>query len=191
MCQFILILIVLQSRAPVWSPSLAIRADWFQPFVSGRLDGWCPWNWISWNFSSWCWRGMGLLLYLFYHKIWFELNFCCSFGLQEDCQASAASEDIVLRERQRLEEFLRSKGMQPGSYPPFVAAVKGQKVLTLVLCFFFPIFICFNVLCSYLIVSVLLSVQAFTFYQLLSFPVNRWFACWWDFTKQLKCLCSI
>ncbi|KAM0943179.1 putative AAA+ ATPase domain, ATPase, AAA-type, core [Dioscorea sansibarensis] len=47
---------------------------------------------------------------------------------EEDCQASAASEDIVLRERQRLEELLRSKGMQPGSYPPFVAAVKGQKV---------------------------------------------------------------
>lgn len=138
MRQFLLILIVFQCRAPVWSASLAIRADWFQLFVSGRLGCWCPWNWISWNFFGWCWRGMGLLLSLLHLQIWFELNFCCSFFPQEDRQASAASEDVVLRERQRLEEFLRSKGMQPGSYPPFVVAVKGQKVLTLV--FFSPLF---------------------------------------------------
>ncbi|KAJ0965478.1 hypothetical protein J5N97_026616 [Dioscorea zingiberensis] len=47
---------------------------------------------------------------------------------EEDRQSSAAPEDTVSRERRRLEELLRSKGMQPGSYPPFTVAVKGQKV---------------------------------------------------------------
>lgn len=35
---------------------------------------------------------------------------------------------IVSHERQRLEELLRNRGMQPGSYPPFTIAVKGQQV---------------------------------------------------------------
>lgn len=36
--------------------------------------------------------------------------------------------EIVGHERQRLEELLRNRGMQPGSYPPFTIAVKGQQV---------------------------------------------------------------
>lgn len=38
---------------------------------------------------------------------------------------------IVSHERQRLEELLRNRGMQPGSYPPFTVAAKGQQVKAL------------------------------------------------------------
>ncbi|XP_021837821.2 vacuolar protein sorting-associated protein 4 isoform X2 [Spinacia oleracea] len=37
-------------------------------------------------------------------------------------------EDIAKKERVRLEDLLRSKGMKYGSYPRFTVAVKGQKV---------------------------------------------------------------
>ncbi|KAB1201556.1 Proteasome-activating nucleotidase [Morella rubra] len=37
-------------------------------------------------------------------------------------------EETAKKERQRIEELLRSKGLQPGSYPRFTVAVKGQKV---------------------------------------------------------------
>ncbi|KAG2684375.1 hypothetical protein I3760_10G073900 [Carya illinoinensis] len=37
-------------------------------------------------------------------------------------------EEIAKRERQRIEELLRSKGMQHGYYPRFTVAVKGQQV---------------------------------------------------------------
>uniref|UniRef100_A0A5B7BWY3 AAA+ ATPase domain-containing protein n=1 Tax=Davidia involucrata TaxID=16924 RepID=A0A5B7BWY3_DAVIN len=37
-------------------------------------------------------------------------------------------EETAKKERQRLEELLKSKGMQYGSYPRFTVAVKGQKV---------------------------------------------------------------
>lgn len=37
-------------------------------------------------------------------------------------------ESIAKKERVRLEELLKSKGMQYGSYPRFTVAVKGQKV---------------------------------------------------------------
>ncbi|KAG2684373.1 hypothetical protein I3760_10G073900 [Carya illinoinensis] len=36
-------------------------------------------------------------------------------------------EEIAKRERQRIEELLRSKGMQHGYYPRFTVAVKGQQ----------------------------------------------------------------
>lgn len=44
--------------------------------------------------------------------------------------------EIVGHERQRLEELLRNRGMQPGSYPPFTIAVKGQQVKVLQLFIF-------------------------------------------------------
>lgn len=37
-------------------------------------------------------------------------------------------EEIAKKERQRIEELLKSKGIQHGSYPRFTVAVKGQKV---------------------------------------------------------------
>ncbi|XP_035544254.1 uncharacterized protein LOC108997703 isoform X4 [Juglans regia] len=37
-------------------------------------------------------------------------------------------EETAKKERQRIEELLRSKGMQRGSYPRFTVAVNGQKV---------------------------------------------------------------
>ncbi|KDP20696.1 hypothetical protein JCGZ_21167 [Jatropha curcas] len=37
-------------------------------------------------------------------------------------------EEIAKKERQRIEELLRSKGMKYGSYPRFTVALKGQKV---------------------------------------------------------------
>ncbi|XP_057983742.1 uncharacterized protein LOC131168385 [Malania oleifera] len=37
-------------------------------------------------------------------------------------------EELARKERLRLEGLLRSKGMQYGSYPKFIVAVKGQKV---------------------------------------------------------------
>ncbi|GKD70294.1 hypothetical protein Tco_1324384 [Tanacetum coccineum] len=37
-------------------------------------------------------------------------------------------EAIAMKERTRLEELLKSKGMPYGSYPRFTVAVKGQKV---------------------------------------------------------------
>lgn len=43
---------------------------------------------------------------------------------------------VVSHERQRLEELLRNRGMQPGSYPPFTIAVKGQQVKVLQLLIF-------------------------------------------------------
>ncbi|XP_021903020.1 uncharacterized protein LOC110818406, partial [Carica papaya] len=38
-------------------------------------------------------------------------------------------EEIAKKERQRIEELLKSKGIQHGSYPRFTVAVKGQKLL--------------------------------------------------------------
>ncbi|PON91300.1 Spastin [Trema orientale] len=37
-------------------------------------------------------------------------------------------EEIAKKERQRIEELLKSKGIRSGSYPRFTVAVKGQKV---------------------------------------------------------------
>ncbi|KAK9151581.1 hypothetical protein Syun_009890 [Stephania yunnanensis] len=37
-------------------------------------------------------------------------------------------EKIVRQERYKLEDLLKSKGMQYGSYPPFTVGVKGQKI---------------------------------------------------------------
>jgi len=41
------------------------------------------------------------------------------------------------KERQRIEELMRSRGIRYGSYPPFSVAVKGQKVGAL----------CYSVIC--------------------------------------------
>lgn len=38
-------------------------------------------------------------------------------------------EEMAKRERLRIEELLKSKGMQHGSFPKFSVAVKGQKVV--------------------------------------------------------------
>ncbi|XP_020090144.1 spastin isoform X1 [Ananas comosus] len=40
-----------------------------------------------------------------------------------------SGEDLVTQERKKIEDLLRSRGMQRGSYPPFSVAVKGQKVV--------------------------------------------------------------
>lgn len=40
-------------------------------------------------------------------------------------------EAIAKKERTRLEELLKTKGMQYGSYPRFTVAVKGKKVIRL------------------------------------------------------------
>ena len=37
-------------------------------------------------------------------------------------------EEIAKKERRKLEDLIRSKGMKYGSYPRFTVAVKGQKV---------------------------------------------------------------
>ncbi|KAK9155555.1 hypothetical protein Sjap_003035 [Stephania japonica] len=37
-------------------------------------------------------------------------------------------EKIVRQERNKLEDLLKSKGMQYGSYPPFTVGIKGQKI---------------------------------------------------------------
>lgn len=38
-------------------------------------------------------------------------------------------EETARRERLRIEELLKSKGVQYGSYPRFSVSIKGQKVL--------------------------------------------------------------
>lgn len=38
-------------------------------------------------------------------------------------------EETAKKERLRLEELLKSKGLRVGSYPRFIVAVKGQKVM--------------------------------------------------------------
>jgi hypothetical protein len=38
-------------------------------------------------------------------------------------------EEIAKKERQRIEELLKSKGIKYGSFPRFTIAVKGQKVI--------------------------------------------------------------
>lgn len=53
-------------------------------------------------------------------------------GLVETAYADNANEDlqaIAVKERQRIEELLRSRGIRHGSYPRFSVAVKGQKVI--------------------------------------------------------------
>ncbi|OAY79209.1 ATPase family AAA domain-containing protein 1-A [Ananas comosus] len=42
---------------------------------------------------------------------------------------SVSGEDLVTQERKKIEDLLRSRGMQRSSYPPFSVAVKGQKVV--------------------------------------------------------------
>lgn len=37
-------------------------------------------------------------------------------------------EETARKERRRIEELLKSKGVQHGSYPRFNVAIKGQKV---------------------------------------------------------------
>lgn len=37
-------------------------------------------------------------------------------------------EEIAKKERQRIENLLKDKGIKYGSYPRFTVAVKGQKV---------------------------------------------------------------
>lgn len=44
-----------------------------------------------------------------------------------------SGEDLVTQERKKIEDLLRSRGMQRSSYPPFSVAVKGQKVYFMVL----------------------------------------------------------
>ncbi|KAJ4703984.1 putative 26S protease regulatory subunit [Melia azedarach] len=46
----------------------------------------------------------------------------------ESPSSYADLEEIAKKERQRLEELLKRKGMNYGSYPKFTVAVKGQKV---------------------------------------------------------------
>ncbi|KAL5972566.1 hypothetical protein ACLOJK_039371 [Asimina triloba] len=46
----------------------------------------------------------------------------------EPSSHSGGMDRIASQERKRLEELLRSRGMQRGSYPPFSVAVKGQQV---------------------------------------------------------------
>lgn len=38
-------------------------------------------------------------------------------------------EEIAKKERQRIEELLKAKGIRYGSYPRFTLAIKGQKVI--------------------------------------------------------------
>ncbi|KAL6990724.1 hypothetical protein U1Q18_008843, partial [Sarracenia purpurea var. burkii] len=46
----------------------------------------------------------------------------------ESPSSHADLEETARKERQRLEELLKGKGMQYGSYPRFTVAVKGQKI---------------------------------------------------------------
>jgi hypothetical protein len=41
---------------------------------------------------------------------------------------AAPVEDLARKERKRIMELIESRGMQPGSYPKFEVAIKGQKV---------------------------------------------------------------
>ncbi|XP_078174782.1 P-loop containing nucleoside triphosphate hydrolases superfamily protein isoform X2 [Carex rostrata] len=49
-------------------------------------------------------------------------------GLGPVTSSSGGWEDLVGEERKRIEELLKSKGMQRGSYPPYSVSVKGPKV---------------------------------------------------------------
>ncbi|XP_061340804.1 uncharacterized protein LOC133287254 [Gastrolobium bilobum] len=52
-------------------------------------------------------------------------------GLVETAYADHANEDVqesAKKERERIEELLRSRGIRYGSYPRFIVAVKGQKI---------------------------------------------------------------
>ncbi|XP_057431529.1 cell division control protein 48 isoform X2 [Lotus japonicus] len=52
-------------------------------------------------------------------------------GLVETAYADNANEDVqetARKERHRIDELLRSRGIRSGSYPGFTVAVKGQKV---------------------------------------------------------------
>lgn len=42
---------------------------------------------------------------------------------------AAPVEDLAGKERKRIMELIESRGMQPGSYPKFEVAIKGQKVV--------------------------------------------------------------
>ncbi|KAJ3694906.1 hypothetical protein LUZ60_000283 [Juncus effusus] len=42
--------------------------------------------------------------------------------------SSEEIEDLGGHERKRIEDLLKSKGMQHGTYPPYIVSVKGQKV---------------------------------------------------------------
>uniref|UniRef100_A0A453PL23 AAA+ ATPase domain-containing protein n=1 Tax=Aegilops tauschii subsp. strangulata TaxID=200361 RepID=A0A453PL23_AEGTS len=42
---------------------------------------------------------------------------------------AAPVEDLARKERKRIMELIESRGMQPGSYPKFEVAIKGQKVV--------------------------------------------------------------
>lgn len=46
--------------------------------------------------------------------------------------SSGGWEDLMGEERERIEELLKSKGMQRGSYPPYSVSVKGPKVPCLI-----------------------------------------------------------
>lgn len=53
-------------------------------------------------------------------------------GLVETAYADYANEELqefAKKERQRIDELLRSKEIPHGSYPRFSVAVKGQKVI--------------------------------------------------------------
>lgn len=54
----------------------------------------------------------------------------------KDLSTHADMEEIAKKERQRIEQLIRNKGMKYGACPRFTVGVKGQKVLY----FFFPVF---------------------------------------------------
>ncbi|KAL6200921.1 hypothetical protein ACLB2K_024636 [Fragaria x ananassa] len=49
-------------------------------------------------------------------------------GFPADAPVSDNVEDIAKKQRQDIEDLLKSKGMQRGTYPDFTVSVKGQKV---------------------------------------------------------------
>ncbi|RRT51817.1 hypothetical protein BHE74_00019583 [Ensete ventricosum] len=49
-------------------------------------------------------------------------------AVEDSWTGSGGADKIVRQVRQRLEELLRTKGMQRGSYPTFTVSAKGNKV---------------------------------------------------------------
>jgi hypothetical protein len=72
----------------------------------------------------------------FFELIIPELSFLQAAGKpplpSESSPKYADLEETAKKERQRIEELLRSKGMTRGSYPRFTVGVKGQKVIAFI-----------------------------------------------------------
>lgn len=68
-----------------------------------------------------------LLLQLF-HIYRYSHTSSQSGATSNSLPADSGIEKIVRQERERLEEILRGKGMQRGSYPSFIVAAKGPQV---------------------------------------------------------------